>query len=150
MSKSATLEMTEKASREAELELICKRNGGVLRAADIVEFAKNPETTLHSEFNWNIKEAANEHWLSTARRIVRAVVHIVGEDGDGILVRTYVNLLPDRGEISYRMLEDVLSDEEMTNQMLSDALRELTSFRRKYATLKELAKVHAAIDEVVK
>lgn len=151
MSTTAIAEIeVESRTREDELELIRKNHGGVLRPEDMVEFAKDPETTLHHDFNWDIEEAAYQHWLETARRIIRAVVTIVGEGDTAISYRAYVSLSSDRGKDGYRAIAEVFTDEERTEIMLQDALQELSSFKKKYYVLKQLKKIFEDIDEVLK
>ena len=43
-----------------ELELIAEAHGGILYPRDVVEFAKDEETALHSQFTWDDSEAADE------------------------------------------------------------------------------------------
>lgn len=67
-------------------------------------------------------------------------------------VRAMVSLIDDRkvksGLPGYRYIEDVLSDDALRANLLQTALMELRAFRRKYESLKELAGVWVAIDEM--
>jgi hypothetical protein len=47
--------------------------GERVTASQIVADAKRLESPLHGEFNWDVQEAAERHWLDTARRIIRSV-----------------------------------------------------------------------------
>lgn len=46
---------------------------GLLRDADVVEAAKDPEDVLHLEFPWDDAQAAHAHRLQIARRLIRSV-----------------------------------------------------------------------------
>ena len=59
-----------------ELEQIRKANDGELRPADVVEFARNPDTALHSRFTWDDDKAAAEYRLWQARELIRVVVQL--------------------------------------------------------------------------
>lgn len=41
-----------------ELNSIRRKHNNVLRPRDVVEFARNPKTALHHEFEWNDTAAA--------------------------------------------------------------------------------------------
>ena len=64
----------------------------------------------------------------------------------------FVSLSPDRynGEGGgYRSLITVLEDDEYQSQLFEDAVKELRRIQAKYSSLKRLASVMKAIDEVV-
>jgi hypothetical protein len=127
-----------------ELEIIRNRHGGILRPADVVVFARDPQTALHAEFEWDDSKAADQYRLEQARLIIRCTVRIVSEDSPPI--RAYVSLQTDRraGD-SYRALEDALSDPELRKQLLAQALREADSWRLRYERLVELQPICRAI-----
>lgn len=127
-----------------ELELVRKRHGGILRPADVVAFARDPQTALHAEFEWDDNKAAEQYRLEQARQIIRCAVRVVDEDSPP--VRTYVSLYSDRraGD-SYRSLEDTLGDPQLRQQLLAQALREAESWRLRYERLAELKPICRAI-----
>lgn len=68
---------------------------------------------------------------------------------NGETMDVFVSLTPDRKEGSgYRILTDVLSDSQMREQLLSDALDDLDVFRDKYKKLKELSIIFEAIKSI--
>lgn len=127
-----------------ELELIREKHGGILRPADVVAFARDPQTALHGEFEWDDDRAAEQYRLEQARLIIRCAVRVVGENSPPI--RAYVSLYNDRraGD-SYRTLEDALRDPELRKQLFAQALREAESWRMRYERLSELKPVVRAI-----
>jgi hypothetical protein len=139
--------MSVKARIAEELSSIQQRNGGILRPADVVDFAKNEETALHSQFTWDDSEAATNYRLWQARAIIRLSVTIIGTDTEP--VRALVSLSTDRTRGGgYRSIEAVMADEADREQLLNDALMELTRAKRRYKSLSKLAPVWAALDEV--
>ncbi len=130
--------------RILELERIAAEHGGLLKAADIVEVARDPENPLHSCFEWRDTVAARKHRLWQARQLIAVTVKyalVKGEDRD---VRVFVSLTTDRREGGYRAITAVLSNRSQKAQLLADALEDLRRLELKYSELKELAEVFQA------
>ncbi len=134
--------------RLAELNRIRSRNGGVLRPSDVVEFARDESTALHSAFTWDDDEAGQKWRLHEARNLIRVMVTIEDVGGDEMVIRPFISLPSDRREGGYRAVVDVMGDDVMRAEMLSAALSELRATQKKYRDLQALSKVFAAIDEV--
>lgn len=130
----------------AELESL-KRSDGLIVPADMVEFAKDKTTALHSEFNWNIKEAAYQHWLDQARQLLRVYVTVIPVENKPI--RVFASLTTDRVKErgGYRIMVDVMNDKQMRDQMLQDAFVQFENMQRKYQSLQELAEVWQAVSK---
>jgi hypothetical protein len=133
-----------------ELEEIAKIHKGVLRPADVVEFAKAEDTALHSKFEWDDSEAAQQYRLWQARQIIRVNITMLPNETDGKPVKVFVSMKSDRYNDGggYRYLQDIMSEAESRERLLAQAYDELKVWRRKYQTLKELAPVFEAMDEV--
>jgi hypothetical protein len=144
--------MSENRDRiRAELEQIRNANDGQLLPEAIVEFARNRDTALHREFEWNNTKAAHQFRLEQARRVIRLNINVLPTEGGDVTVPMYVSLKSDRyAGGGYRTLEDVMSDEDMRAQLLEQGLEEFQRVRRKYQTLQELTPVFAAIDRVAR
>lgn len=135
------------AAQEKEIAALFAKSPTV-RPADVVEFARNPKTALHSAFTWDNSEAAHQWRLQQARMLLRVSVTQIGGQEK---VRQFVSLVDDRNEDGgYRMTVAVLSDAEMRARLLRQALAELEVFEAKYASLKELAGVFKAVRMVSK
>ena len=133
--------------RAAELEEIRKQSGGMLQPADVVDYARDPETALHGAFCWDDTEAAAQYRLWQARMVIRVCVTI-REEVKGPPIRAYVSLQEDRGDVGYRLLDDVMSDNEMRERILAQALAELNRWKMRYQQLRELAPVFEASAKV--
>jgi hypothetical protein len=137
---------------ERELLKIAKGNGGRLRAIDVVNAARPKKSPLHV-YIWRDgeTEAASKWRLHLASRLIRVTVEIIGYEGDSYKVRAFCSLSSDRlsGD-GYRIMVDVLSDDQHRDQLLNDALNELACFKKKYAHLRELVQVFQAIDDLEK
>ena len=130
-----------------ELQKIQQAGGGLLKAEDVVEFAKDPATALHSQFEWEDTEAARLYRLQQARAVIRLHVRVIADDQAP--VRAFVSLKSDRADGGgYRATVDVLADEHMRTQLLQDALRDLHGLRKKYEALQALRPVWEAMARV--
>ena len=134
-----------------ELERIRKAHGGILRPADVVKFAENPKTALHKRFEWNRDVAAHEYRMEQARRIIRFTIRVIQHHNRPIRVRAYHSLPSERGKgDSYRDIVTVMSRKEMRAELLKTALQEAKDWAERYARLKEVAPIIAAIRKVTK
>lgn len=133
-----------------ELKRIANKNGGLLQPETVVESARPASSPLHSRFEWDNTVAGQQYRIWQARQLIRVSVEIIPSMEKPTDV--FVSLSTDREKESggYRIMVDVLTDKQMRQQMLSDALTELEIFREKYSRLKELAAVFAAIKKVRK
>jgi len=59
---------------EIKLALKALENKGKLNPKDVFEAAKDPSNVLHQEFDWDKDRAAQQHWLDTARSLIRSYV----------------------------------------------------------------------------
>lgn len=131
---------------QKELESL-KRSDGVLDPKDVVNFAKNPKTALHSKFEWDNVKAAHEHRLWQARLLIKACVTVI--DHDKPPVHAFVSLESDRRNGGgYRVLADVLSDDERRDELMQQSLKELRVWQKKYEQLEALAPIYEAAEQV--
>jgi len=141
--------MPNKQAIRVELAQLQKEHG-LLRAEDVVNFARNEDTALHGEFEWDDSEAAHQYRLAQARKIIRVNVQILPTGHDNVVVPVYVSLAQDRDQPGggYRRLVDVMSDEELRAQLLQQALTDFERVGRRYRTLKELAPIFEALEQI--
>jgi hypothetical protein len=136
---------------KAELrEIQLRHPENLIAAEDVVEFARNKRTALHSRFTWDNDVAAQRYRIIQARVLIQELDITIERDGKQITHRAVVSLLPDRLQPGggYRFLEDVLSDPEKRQQYLETALSELEALQRKYKSVKELAPVFDAVERI--
>lgn len=134
-----------------ELKRIAAANGGELLPANVVAAASNPESALHSQFDWDDSTAAQKYRLHQARNLIRVVVSYVSAgDGTEVPCRVFVSLTPNREDnTGYRVTTDVMSDAAMRAQLLADAKDDMKRFAAKYRRLTELADVFDAIEDAL-
>lgn len=122
------------------LKSIEARNGGTLTPYDVVDEARDPGSPIHRLFLWDDAEAGERYRLAQARIIINSVrVEFLGEQREAYLnVRTKVENVTSR---AYVPIEKVMSDTEMHQQVLNDAVNEIEYWQRKYEQLSELKEV---------
>ena len=134
------------AAIKAELDRL--NADGVIRPADVVEAARNKRSVLHDCFTWEDTEAAHQFRLIEARNLLR--VYVLTDKVKGMNVRAFVSLTSDRVKDGggYRTIADVMSDAELREQMLADAIVQLRNMQKRYKAVQQLDRVWDALDEV--
>jgi len=129
----------------SELKRLAEQSGGILQPQDVVEAARPLSSPLHNSFTWDESEAANKWRLHQARNLLRVTVEFVKTAGGKVPMRVFCSLKSDRESGGYRATVDIMSDRQMKNQLIEDALEDIAIFQKKYNHLRELAEVIAAM-----
>lgn len=133
-----------KAGRElARIEKV----EGELTPTAVLDRARSANSALHGHFEWDDSKAAEQHRLSQAGELIRSITVDVTHSNvePAKTVRAFVSVQR-AGERAYVGLERAMSDDDLRRQVLERAWAELSAFRKRYADLKELAGVFAAMD----
>lgn len=140
--------MAKRSEIKAALEAIAAGNNGKVNPRDVLTAARDESSVLHKAFTWDDTKAGERYRMQEARALLqRYRIRIV--EGDKTTVRAFVSLSDERGKSGgYRPLLQVLTMEERREQMLADALAELSRFEEKYRTLSELEPVLQTIHTV--
>jgi hypothetical protein len=118
----------------------------LLLPEDVVDFARDETTELHAHFEWDDGSAAHNWRIEQARRIIRIQVTVVKDR----LVPAYISLTTDRVAAGgYRTMFDVISNGQLKQRMLNDAMRDMETFVKKYHDLEELCSVIEVMTETV-
>lgn len=132
------------------IELLRQQQKGELTPEDVLSDARNPNSPLHSFFEWDDTAAAQQHRLQQARGLIRAVVAIyVSEDKPAVRAKAYVHI-PEGGAPHYRETTHAMSQTKTRKMVLQRAWRELQAWRDRYKDLQEFADLIAVIDDVNK
>ena len=117
-----------------EMEKIAKKYNNALTPEILVNEAKNSRSPIHGCFTWNNKKAAHKCRLLEARYLLRNVI-VEYEDEDELkTVRAFISV----GNTEYKPIKSIMSNEDLYNQMLEDAYKDLKEMKDKYSMLKEL------------
>lgn len=133
-----------------ELNAIARRHNGLLRPIDVVDFAREKTTALHSRFEWDDTKAAEEYRLWQARELIHVAVTVI--PGTKEKIQAFVSLNSDRQKDGggYRYLVDVMSDPNQRARLLQEAFEEFKRWENKYRQLQELKVIFQAGDKVLK
>lgn len=121
---------------------------GDLYPKDVVEAARDPQSPLHGEFEWDDTKAAQKYRLHQARYMIRAINVTYIEKEVEIETYSYVSLDGPK-DAPYTDIRKVMTVEDKRERFIDQALRELRSWRSRYAHFKELSDVYEAIDAVL-
>lgn len=135
--------MTKDELIARELDQI-KGRSQLLLPEEVVEWAQQHKTSaLHTCFTWDDTEAARQYRLGQARRVL--ALRIIPGTQQRQLVSLSIDRVKDGG---YRSIETVMKQPDLRKVLLRDALAAFNQVRKRYADLKELADVYAALDKV--
>jgi len=95
---------------------------GRLTPEAVIEDARQPNSPLHGEFEWDLSAAAYQHWLYTARRLISMTIRVVSPEGP-IRVPLYVRdpAVPNT-EQGYRATMRVRDEKALAREVVADEL----------------------------
>lgn len=133
------------------IEMIEARDGFCSKQA-LLDESRPEDSPTHGAFEWDDTKAAEQFRLAQAGRIINNIcVKIISDDAPKQEKRVaFVNVTPEgtHTRAIYKSAEIAMTNKEEKDNVLKNALDELTAFKEKYRRLSELAAVFAAIDEV--
>lgn len=154
--------MTKKSPIGADIalaayEALLSRNGGNVGPLDVLNEASDAASPLHELFEWDNSEAGHRYRLAQASALIRrwkgSVMRI---DAEAKVVRVEAVRRVESpagqrstGGRSYMPVEAIMANPETRDDMIRTVLKELSSYRKRYAALVALSDVWAAIDEAV-
>lgn len=128
---------------------------GHIEPRDVIADARDPRSPLHDEFNWNVDEAAEAHWLDTARGLIRFVRLEVKDEEVTVIAPFYVvdPVRPPRSQ-RYVELTTARRSADVANRVLIDECdRIVAAIRRAQAVAVVLGlsdQLHAMLDDVTR
>lgn len=128
---------------------------GHIEPAAVVEAAREPDSPIHDEFEWNVKAAAEQHWLDTARGLIRFVRLEVEVERETVIAPFYI-VDPARPPRSQRYVELTRAgrDREIAERVMLDELdRIVNAIRRAQSVARVLglsAKLEAMLEDVTR
>lgn len=131
------------------MEFLEKRDGEVTKES-LLEASRPEDSPTHGAFEWDDSVAAEKYRLRQANFMINQLeVHIQSEDSAPVKERAYLNVVEGKNNPGrFIGVEIALSDAEMRDVVLQNALAELVAFKNKYERLIELAEIFSAIDRL--
>lgn len=133
-----------------ELERIRVESNGRLSQEAVVSEARDKKSPLHPAFEWNDKIAAHQHRLTQAAYVIRmlSVSYVASDEGKGSEpIRAFVNVSRDNDR-SYTSIAHAMSDDELREQVIARAMKELEDWQDRYSELVEFAAVFKSIEKI--
>ena len=147
-----------------------EKSEGEVTSKSFLEYSRPEDSVTHSMFEWDDTVAAEKFRLYQSGRIINqlAIEIVYTDDGKPTemlvdmveqsapeqkkqIVSAYVNTVgkSPRAYACFTNVIDALNDSAKRSVVLENAKSELSSFKKKYGSLKELAVVVKAIDIVL-
>lgn len=129
------------------LDLLRQQFKGELTPKDVVDDARNPNSPLHSFFEWNDGDAAEQYRLQQARGLIRSVVAIyIREEEPAVRTKAFIHI-PEASAPHYRSADDAMRTKKTRDMILQRALAELIGWQKKYKDLVEFADLFEEIKQ---
>jgi hypothetical protein len=144
-------DMNESMKEERKfLEKLAKRSGGVLLVDEVLAVASDPKCVLHKHFQWDDTKAAESFRKMQARQLIQKCVVTI-EKAPDVQVRAFVSMAADQNAGGgYRMMVDVLSDDDLKAQLLHEMQVALIKWKKQINLLdKETAAIIDKLEEVL-
>ena len=139
-----------------------QEKGGKLTPKELVEAARDVDSPLHNEFEWNDTKAAQKYREWQARYIISSIeLEIVNVPQEPTVVdleiteqkhsavKFYHSL--DNDGTGYENVFAISNDEEKTKKLFENCKKDIGIFMEKYDTLRgTLPKLFEAMDEVIR
>jgi hypothetical protein len=85
----------------------------------VVQHAKDPQSPLHAEFQWDIQKAAELYWIECARTLMRSVMVEVLVDDRPVSVHLYVrDPEAETDKQGYRSILNIRAEPEASKLLL--------------------------------
>tara|TARA_R100000234_G_scaffold96988_1_gene65326 strand:+ start:5479 stop:5979 length:501 start_codon:yes stop_codon:yes gene_type:complete len=140
-----------------EIEALNKRHGGYAPDGSLVEHARNPESVLHNDFEWDDAVAGDKYRLNTEKKIKRSLVVVTEKLNNDQTEPTEIRLFQrvnvecnDKSKRFWLNTFDMLKDPEGREIIIETARKELNAFHNKYKALTELSDVLEPINLFLK
>lgn len=139
--------MTAESTILEELRII-KGDAPTIDPEAVVAFAANPNTALHSQFEWDDSKAGHEFRLLQARQVIR-VKYTVLDNGSGeqTPMRMFVSVREGGKAAGYMPTSEVINDDQRRAELVSALVRRIESIISNYP-LPELQPIRNALKRV--
>jgi hypothetical protein len=120
----------------------------------VEDVRSNPSDPLYGEFDWDVDAAAMEHWLDTAKKLLRITITFTSEPTKVVRVPyTVADPSPGRaGRGEYIKITEVISNSDMSRELMVAELRQIrnrTSRAHEIAAATRFAMITARLEEVL-
>src|SRR5262245_2932887 len=138
------------SKEKADLIATLADSSGYIEPQDVVNEARRASSPLHSEFIWDEGEAAERHWLDTARRLIRFVKLEITVEERMIESVAYVSD-PDRPTKSKRYVDLTVAarSHDMARQVLLAEMGRIAAAIRRAQHISEVLGMRRELDALL-
>ena len=122
---------------------------GILTAEAVVEAAKDPESPLHHQFEWDDSAAAHAHRLNQARQLIRTVVIRENHQPARRYVNVRVTLAGGAVRRGYVDRDRALADDALFEQVVEQCRRIIRQQREKLYGFERARGLVGKLDEAI-
>ena len=128
-----------------------QKKEGIITPVIIVKKAKAKKSVLHNYFEWDNSIAGQKYRIHQARSLINHIeVKIIRENKPDEKIKMFHNIkvVPESKDRGYVSLQAVLDSPDYHNQVIAQALLEVTSWHHRYKQYLELSPIFNAIEDV--
>ena len=114
----------------------------------IIKEAHRKDSPLHGYFEWDDNKAAEAYRKEQARSLIRDIRIIKYHNNDKQDVKAFISVMTDEGK-SYQAVATVLGNEELRNQIIKNAKKNISYWAKELKRFKEFAKIVMEIEQLV-
>ncbi len=132
------------------LNNIREKHGGIIKSQFVVDESQPDDAPLHECFEWDNDIAANEHRKAEASKLIRSV-RVVTENTDDELptiTRAFLRVETEENGNCYMSSAHVMSQDELRQQVISDAVDLLIRAKSKLKEFRDLERFYTGIETV--
>lgn len=125
-----------------------ENEAGAITPNAVVDDAKRKNSPLHPLFEWDVKKAAAQQWIETAREVIASVTLIVTTETHTIRAPNYVRDPSATGQ-GYRSVVSLKSEPERAREAVIAALDVAAGHIRRAYDLADSLGVEKQIDQLL-
>lgn len=119
-----------------------RRRYGALNAENTVEYATDPDSPLHTEFEWDNESAGHEHRLSQARKLIISIEFTYRDrGGQRKRLRDFTSVPGPQGKMVYEPTAEVAEDPLIRRMVMADLRRDWEAFKARYERYAEFFEI---------
>jgi uncharacterized protein YecE (DUF72 family) len=138
------------AKEKSDFVISLAEGNGYISPERVIEAARDPTSPIHTDFTWDVREAAREHWLDQARTLIRFVKLNVQISNRSVIAPYYVPD-PQRPTHSKRYIELTVAgrNDDVARQVLVAELDRIAAAIRRAQQIADVLGLSDQLDELL-
>jgi hypothetical protein len=109
------------------------------KAEELVKAARQRRHYLHGSFEWNDQQAAHQHRLEQARKIIRCLWWVEKPGAEPVRGFASITTGADGGAREYFSYTEIITNASLQRRMMETAKNDLVAWIKRYRNLKKAA-----------